>query len=65
MVCFEHYLRRRGGRPKGAALQLGSGALLPRRLKFRTIQVCPKDLPAVLRQVERAEDRPNGSVGGR
>jgi hypothetical protein len=26
--------------------------------RFRTIQVCPKDLPASLRQVERAVDRP-------
>jgi hypothetical protein len=33
--------------------QEGAGGALPR---FRTIQVCPKDLRAALRQVERAED---------
>src|SRR6516164_2487264 len=32
------------------------GRLTPR---FRTFQVCPKDLPALLRQAERAADRPN------
>src|SRR6476469_11044699 len=28
--------------------------------RFRTIQVCPKDLPAALRQAERAVNRPPG-----
>src|SRR5262245_26610753 len=28
------------------------------RLRFRTIQVCPKDLLAILQQVERAVERP-------
>src|SRR5215472_13955868 len=32
--------------------------------RFRTIQVCPKDLPAALRQAGGAEDRAHGSVGG-
>jgi hypothetical protein len=31
--------------------------------RFRTIQVCPKDVPAVLRQAERPVDRPQGAVG--
>jgi hypothetical protein len=31
---------------------------------LRTIQVCPKDLPTRLRQVEVPEDRVHGSVGG-
>ena len=35
------------------------GRLTPR---FRTIQVCPKDLPSALRQAERAVNRPNGPV---
>jgi DNA invertase Pin-like site-specific DNA recombinase len=30
-----------------------------RRRRFRTIQVCPKDLPATLQQVERAVNRPS------
>jgi len=33
----------------------GAGPPTPR---FRTIQVCPKDLPTIMRQVERAVDRP-------
>jgi hypothetical protein len=37
----------------------GSGCLA----RFRTIQVCPKDLPAALRQVGRAENRAHGSGG--
>ena len=32
--------------------------------RFRTIQVCPKDLPVALRQVGRAENRARGSIGG-
>src|SRR5262249_43213258 len=32
--------------------------------RFRTIQVCPKDLPTALRQAERAVNRPNWPVGG-
>jgi hypothetical protein len=31
--------------------------------RFKTIQVCPKDLPAALRQAELAVTRPNGPVG--
>ena len=33
-------------------------------LRFRTIQVCPKDLPAHLRQIERAVSRPTAAQGG-
>jgi hypothetical protein len=32
--------------------------------QFRKIQVCPKDLPAALRQAEAAVDRAHGSAGG-
>src|SRR6516164_2539725 len=35
--------------------RIGASSAPPR---FRTIQVCPKDLPALLRQAERAVDRP-------
>jgi putative ABC transport system substrate-binding protein len=34
------------------------------RFRFRTIQVCAKDLSAALRQAEHAADRPRGPVGG-
>jgi hypothetical protein len=37
---------------------LAAGTLRGRRTaRFRPIQVCPKDLSAILRQVERAVDR--------
>jgi hypothetical protein len=31
--------------------------------RFRSIQVCPKDVAFALRQAERAVNRPNGPVG--
>src|SRR5262245_51590236 len=31
--------------------------------RFRTIQVCPKDLASAVRQSDRAANRPNGPVG--
>src|SRR5438874_7808959 len=40
----------------------GAGSALPR---FRTIQVCPKDLACGLRQAERAVDRASGPVARR
>src|SRR5262245_12881649 len=33
-------------------------------LRFRTIQVCPKDLASVLRQAERAVNRPMAARSG-
>ena len=33
--------------------------------RFRTFQVCPKDLPAPPPQAARAENRAHGPVGGR
>ena len=49
----------------GAAASLGLSALPRRRpLDLERFQVCPKDLPAALRQGGRAENRPHGPVGG-
>jgi len=44
---------------------LAGGTLRGRlTLRFRTIQVCPKDLQALTRQVERAVDRVRGAKAG-
>src|SRR5258707_13560262 len=52
---------RRTAEPRSAMLTLTAreGPAAPR---FRTIQVWPKDLPAALRQAERAVNRASGPV---
>src|SRR5260221_5947387 len=52
---------RRTAEPRSAMLTLTAreGPAAPR---FRTIQVWPKDLPAALRQAERAVNRASGAV---
>ena len=54
------------GLPRPSALSLGGsrGRGSAASLRFRTIQVCPKDLPAHLRQVERAVSQPTAAQGG-
>jgi hypothetical protein len=49
---------RRGGTPCWAMLQQSIG--VPVAPRFRTIQVCPKDLPPSLREIDLAANRPIG-----
>src|SRR5258708_40290680 len=54
---------RHTAEPRSAMLRLTPREGPAAAPRFRTFQVCPKDLPAAPRQAERAENRAHRSVG--
>src|ERR1700746_1508464 len=54
---------RHTAEPRSAMLRLTPREGPAAAPRFRTFQVCPKDLPAARRQAERAENRAHKSVG--